>query len=211
MTFVWRMERLFPVYLAAGGWFQYSKCHLPTVSRVAEDCAISIRLTSKTCIGRISRAHSMSAFWINLGRWMGEQAMPLLLVGFALLVGLVFLYLSAQSRQAGLVRDRSGRSEATFTEYLGAYGFDPEIAGATYRYLQRVHGVAFPILPKDDLDRDLGLDDDEVKQALRDLLEEAGRDYLPGLIDGPVVKVVDLVRYVQASPRRVEAVRRRSA
>jgi len=153
----------------------------------------------------------MSNFFIDLGRWMGEQAMPLFFLGFALLMGLALLYISAQSRQAALVRDRSGRSEETFTEYLAAYGFDPEIARATYRYLQQVHGIAFPILPKDDLDRDLGLNDDEVRQALRDLLNEAGRAYLPGLIDAPVVKVVDLVRYVQASPRRVETVRRRSA
>jgi hypothetical protein len=153
----------------------------------------------------------MSPFLIDLERWMGEQAVPLFFFGFALLMGLALLYLSAQSRQAALVRDRSGRNEETFAEYLAGYGFDPEIARATYRYLQQVHGVAFPILPKDDLDRDLGLDDDEVRQALRALLEEAGRDYLPGLIDAPVVKVVDLVRYVQASPRGVERVRRRSA
>ncbi|HEV2618309.1 MAG TPA: hypothetical protein VGU23_00025 [Acidobacteriaceae bacterium] len=153
----------------------------------------------------------MSHLLINLGRWMGEQAVPLFFLGFALLMGLALLYFSAQSRQAALVRDRSGRSEETFVEYLAAYGFDPEIARATYRYLQRVHEVAFPILPQDDLDCDLGLDDDEVSQALRDLLDEAGRTYLPGLIDAPVVKVVDLVRYVQASPRRVERMRRRSA
>jgi hypothetical protein len=173
---------------------------------------ISIRQTSKAYVRTHSAlAQPMSTFLLHIERWMGEQAAPLFLVGFALLMGLAFLYLSAQSRQAGLVRDRSGRSEETFAEYLAAYGFDPGIARATYRYLQRVHGVAFPILPKDDLDRELGLDDDEVKQALRDLLDEVGREYLPGLIDAPVVKVVDLVRYVQASPRRAETVRRRSA
>jgi hypothetical protein len=150
----------------------------------------------------------MSSFLINLGRWMGGQAVPLFFVGFAALMGLALLYLSAQSRRAGLVRDRSGRTEETFVEYLAGYGFDVEIARATYRYLQQVHRIAFPILPKDDLDRDLGMDDDEVRKALRALLDEAGRDYLPGLIDSPVVRVVDLVRYVQASPRRVEVVRR---
>ncbi len=153
----------------------------------------------------------MSVFLNDLGRWMGEQAVPLFFVGFALLMGLALLYFSAQSRRAALVRDRSGRTEETFAEYLAAYGFDPEIARATYRYLQQVHRIAFPILPKDDLDRDLGLDDDEVRQALRALLEESGRTYLPGLIDSPLVKVVDLVRYVQASPRRVEVARRKSA
>jgi len=33
-------------------------------------------------------------------------------------------------------------------------------------------------------------------------LAETGREYLPGLLDSPLVTVVDLVRYIQASPRR---------
>ena len=115
------------------------------------------------------------------------------------------------SRRASLLRDRSGRTEDTFTEFLAAYGFDPEIARATYRYLQQVQQVEFPILANDDLDRDLGLDDDEVKQTVRDLLDEMGREYLPGRLNSPLVKVVDLVRYIQASPRRVEMVRRKIA
>jgi len=147
----------------------------------------------------------------TIEHWLGEQVVPLVFIGFALLMGLAFLYLSAQSRRASLVRDRSGRTEETFAEYLAAYGFDPGIARTTYRYLQRVQNVSFPIVPKDDLDRDLGLDDEEVKQSLRDLLDETGREYLPGLLDSPLVTVVDLVRYIQASPRRLEVVRRRSA
>jgi hypothetical protein len=153
----------------------------------------------------------MSPPVLHLERWLGEQAVPLFFVGFALLMGLAFLYLSAQSRQATLVRNRSGRSEETFTDYLSAYGFDPELARATYRYLQQQYKIPFPLLPRDDLDRDLGLNDAEVKQALRDLLNESGRQYLPGLIDAPLVQVVDLVRYVQASPRRVETPQRRTA
>jgi hypothetical protein len=144
-------------------------------------------------------------------RWLGEQMVPLVFIGFALLMGFALLYFSAQSRRAALVRDRSGRTENTFVEHLAGYGFDPEIAGATYRYLQQVQQVAFPILPKDDLDRDLGLDDEEVKRTVLDLLNETGREYLPGLLDSPLVRVVDLVRYIQASPRRVETVRRRIA
>jgi hypothetical protein len=152
----------------------------------------------------------MSTVFI-LERWLGGQAVPLLFIGFAVLMGFALLYFSAQSRRAGLVRDRSGRTEETFAEYLAAYGFDPEIARATYRYLQQVQQVAFPIVPKDDLDRDLGLNDDDVKQTVRDLLDETGREHLPGLLDSPLVTVVDLVRYIQASPRRVETVRRRTA
>ena len=152
----------------------------------------------------------MSTVFI-LERWLGEQMVPLVFVGFAVLMGFALLYFSAQSRRAALVRDRSGRTEETFTEYLASYGFDPQIARATYRYLQDVQQVAFPIVPKDDLDRDLGLDDDDVKQTVRDLLDETGREYLPGLLESPLVTVVDVVRYIQASPRRVETVRRRIA
>jgi hypothetical protein len=152
----------------------------------------------------------MSTVFI-LEHWLGEQVVPLAFVGFAVLMGFALLYFSAQSRRAALVRDRSGRTEETFAEYLAAYGFDPEIARATYRYLQDVQQVDFPIVPKDDLDRDLGLDDNDVKQTVRDLLDEAGREYLPGLLESPLVTVVDLVRYIQASPRRVETVRRRIA
>jgi len=150
----------------------------------------------------------MSTVFI-LERWLGEQAVPLVFIGFAILMGFALLYFSAQSRRAALVRDRSGRTEDTFAEYLAAYGFDPEIARTTYRYLQQVQQVAFPIVPKDDLDRDLGLDDDDVKRTVRDLLDETGREYLPGLLDSPLVTVVDLVRYIQASPRRLHAPARR--
>jgi hypothetical protein len=146
-----------------------------------------------------------------LERWLGEQMAPLVFIGFAVLMGFTLLYFSAQSRRAALVRDRSGRTEDTFAEYLAAYGFDPGIARTTYRYLQQVQQVAFPIVPKDDLDRDLGLDDNDVKQTVRDLLDETGREYLPGLLDSPLVTVADLVRYIQASPRQVEIRRRRTA
>jgi hypothetical protein len=46
---------------------------------------------------------------------------------------------------------------------------------------------------------------------LRDLLEQNGREYLPGILDSPLVRVVDLVRYIQASPRRMAVVHRRMA
>jgi hypothetical protein len=112
------------------------------------------------------------------------------------------VYLSAQSRRSSLTRDRSGLTADTFAESLAAYGFDPEIARTAYVYLQQVQQVAFPIDPRDDLDRDLGLDGEDVKLTVRDLLAETGREYLPGLLNSPLVTVVDLVRYIQASPRR---------
>jgi hypothetical protein len=147
----------------------------------------------------------------TMQQWLGEQVVPLFLVGFALLMGVAMVYISARNRRASLVRDRSGRTEETFAEYLAAYGFDPEIARATYRYLQEQQQVAFPIEPADDLDRDLGMDGEEVEQAIRILLDEMGRQYLPGLLESPLITVVDLVRHIQASPRRETVVRRRIA
>jgi hypothetical protein len=135
-------------------------------------------------------------------QWLGDQIVPVFLIGFALLMGIAMVYLSAHSRRASLARDRSDITAETFADSLAAYGFDPEIARRTYVHLQQAQRVAFPIEPRDDLDRDLGMDGEDVKRTVRELLNETGREYLPGLLDWPLVTVVDLVRYIQASPRR---------
>lgn len=149
--------------------------------------------------------------WTTLHQWLGNQVAALFLIGFAVLMGFAMVYLSARSRRSSLVRDRSGHTEDTFVDVLEPYGFNPEIARSAYRYLQEQRHIAFPILPTDDLDRDLGLSEEEVKATVRDLLAECGREYLPGMLDSPLAKVVDIVRYIQASPRRVAAARRRIA
>ena len=148
---------------------------------------------------------------VAIEQWLGEQIVPVFLIGFAILMGFGMVYLSALNRRKALARGRAGKTEDTFAEYLVKYGFDENIARSTYRYLQDKHRVSFPIEPMDDLDRDLGLDGEDVKKSLRDLLDENGREYLPGIVDAPLVRVVDLVRYIQASPRRLSVVRRRMA
>ena len=116
-----------------------------------------------------------------------RQIVPVFLIGFAILMGFAMVYISAVSRRNALARSRAGRTEETFAEYLGRYGFDESIARSTYRYLREKQRVSFPIEPMDDLDRDLGLDGEDVKTTLRDLLDETGREYLPGLLDSPLV------------------------
>ena len=143
-------------------------------------------------------------------QWLGEQIVPLFFIGFAILMGTAMVYFSWRTRRSSLARQRAGRTPENFAEYLSGYGFDPEIARTAYIYLQERTRVDFPIEPTDDLDRDLGLYGEESNEALRDLLDETGREYLPGLIDQPLVTVVDLIRYVQASPRRM-VIRRRTA
>ncbi len=139
---------------------------------------------------------------LTVQQWLADLAFPLFFVGLGILISFMVLYISAQSRRSSLERDRRGRTEDTFAESLAAYGYDPEIARATYRYLQIHQKMTFPIEPLDDLDRDLGLDTAEVDQTIRGLLAETGRIYLPGLLGAPPATVADLVRIVQASPRR---------
>jgi len=139
---------------------------------------------------------------ITIQQWLTAQFVPLLFISFSLLMGLAVLFVSAKSRSSSLARDRSGHTEETFADDLAEYGYDPDIARATYRYLQGQQKVAIPIEPLDDLDSDLGLDSEDLREAIHDLLAETGRSYLPGLLDSPLVTVVDLVRTIQASPRR---------
>jgi len=147
----------------------------------------------------------------SVQHWLGDQAVPLFFIGFSLLMGVAIVYLSAQNRRSSLLRNRAGRDEDTFVDDLYVCGFDPDIARPTYRYLQEHQDAPFPIEPLDDLDRDLGLDSEDLDQTIRDLFDETGREYLPGLLDFPLVKVVDLVRTIQASPRRDETPSRRIA
>jgi hypothetical protein len=134
--------------------------------------------------------------------WLKEQAVPVGII--LLLVGAAFLILkvSAIRRRAILSRERSGINEQVFVRHLARYNFDPVITGSTYRYFQEVQRVQFPILPSDALDEDLGLDSDDLDQTLRDLLRSLRREEVPGLRYDPILTVEDLVRHLQASPRK---------
>lgn len=138
---------------------------------------------------------------ISIPAWVRFQARPLEILFGVLVVGLVLLRLSAWFRSRSLRRRRKGVTQESFTAHLQQFGFDPVITSATYRYLQEVQLVPFPILPKDVLDEDLGLDSTDVEQAIRDLTIALRREYSPGLIPTPPVTVEDLIRLLQASPR----------
>jgi hypothetical protein len=137
----------------------------------------------------------------TLSSWLREQAWPIIFVLIA--VGLVYLLLklSSHSRIQKLIEQRKSATEQTFTEGLQRFGFDPAIATATYRYLQQVQQVRFPILPEDALDEDLGLGLEDVEQTVQELGLALNRQEAPGLRFSPLVTVEDLVRLLQASPR----------
>ena len=134
--------------------------------------------------------------------WLKQQAWPIGILIALVAAFFMVLKLSASYRNAVLSRERRGVTEQTFVEHLAQYNFNPLITGTTYRYLQEVQQIKFPILPSDALDEDLGLDPEDVDQIIRDLVRSLKREEAPGLRYEPVLTVEGLVRHVQASPRR---------
>ncbi len=133
--------------------------------------------------------------------WLGQMAEPLTLIVALLAFLLLVLYLSARVRSIKMNAARSGVTEDTFVASLLPYGFDPNIARTTYRYLRQVQRVGFPIDASDLLDEDLGLDSEAVDRSVIDILALTGRVHRPGLQHAPIATVEELVRLIQASPR----------
>jgi hypothetical protein len=138
---------------------------------------------------------------VSLQIWLDEQAWPLGIIAVLLILAYVALRFSARRRREALARERDGVTEQSFSDYLTQFGFDATITASTYRYLQQVQRVSFPILPSDNLDEDLGLGHEDVEQTVRELSQALGRRLNPGLASAPVVTVEDLVRLLQRSPR----------
>jgi hypothetical protein len=136
--------------------------------------------------------------------WLTEQAVPLAIIAALLAFVMIALYASARSRRLKMLEARSGANEDTFVNSLMVFGFDPEIARITFRYLQEKQRVSFPIEATDKLDEDLGLGLNDVEESIQDILRLTDRLYQPGLKHTPLVTVEDLVRLVQASPRLSE-------
>lgn len=133
--------------------------------------------------------------------WLRDQAWPVAFILAAALLVLAVLTISAFHRRSTLRRERSAVTEESFVEQLERRHFDPLICATTYRYLQDVQGIGFPILSSDLLDEDLGLDSEEVDQSLRELSSSLHRRMLPALRHEPAVTVEDLIRRLQAFPR----------
>jgi len=138
----------------------------------------------------------------SLPLWIKEQVLPVGIIVLGVLAAFLILRISARRRRNALVREREGVTEQTFTAHLERYGFDPFISSTAYRYLQQVQRVEFPILPGDALDEDLGLDSDDIQQSIRDLTARLNREPNFGIRSSPIATVEDLVRLLQASPRK---------
>lgn len=133
--------------------------------------------------------------------FLRQLVWPFLGTVLVIALGLGLLKYQAHRRLQRMIKEREGITQASFTEHLEKYGVDTVIAASTYRYLQEVQLVGFPIMPEDSLDEDLGLDSDDVRQTILELSVALNREYSPGVRSTPVVTVEDLVRLLQASPR----------
>ncbi len=136
--------------------------------------------------------------------WLSEQAGPLIIIGCLVAFIMIVLFLSARNRSVSMNEKRAGSNEYTFVNYLSAYGFDANIARLTYQYLQEKQNVSFPIEASDSLDEDLGLGSGDIAETVQDLLVLTERNSQPGMMHTPLITVEDLVRYLQASPRKAE-------
>ena len=132
----------------------------------------------------------------DLGAWLSLQARPLGILFGILILTYVALKASAWQRRRTLTQQREGVTEDSFAEYLAEFGLDPAISRSTYRYLQQVQNVQYPILPSDTLE-DLGLDPDDVEQTVRDLCTALQVPKIAGL--SQVHTVHDLVRMLHAA------------
>ena len=139
---------------------------------------------------------------VTLSAWVRAQAVPLSIVSLLIAGVVLLLKISAQRRSRALSAERAGVTEQTFVDHLAQFNFDPVICGTTYRYMQQVQGIEFPILPSDSLDEDLGLDQEGLEQTVRELKLALRRTGASGLRHQPLVTVEDLIRHLQASPRR---------
>jgi hypothetical protein len=138
---------------------------------------------------------------LSIPAWLGHRAWSLWLLLTLIVVCVALLRLSAWLREHKLRQARAGVTQETFTAQLEQYGFDPVVTGSTFRYLREVQLVPFPVLPGDDLEKDLGLTPEDVDQSVRDLTLALRREYSPGLQPTPLVTVEDLIRLLQAQPR----------
>lgn len=138
----------------------------------------------------------------RLSDFLSAQFLPISCIVSALLVVLVVLFFSGLARHRRMSVERRGEDVDSFVLYLASYGFDPEIARATYDYLVSEEDVTFPIRHSDRFDQDLRISDDEVHRAVEHLVVASGREERSGMRATSLATVEDLLRYVQACPMK---------
>ena len=153
---------------------------------------------SARCVLAMFAAALLGALWVH----------PFAVGGSALVLGGVVAALGRREalRLARLAQSRAGESICQFARSIDCRRVDTWVVRAVYEELQRsLPGkVAMPLRVTDHLQRDLGLDTDDLDDLVVDMAQRAQRclAHTSGNpFFGKVATVGDLVEFLQAQPR----------
>jgi len=113
-----------------------------------------------------------------------------------------------ERRMRALAAERRGESICTFARAFDRHAVDPWVIRATYEELTpwaNFRGGSLPLRASDRLEKELGIDSEDLDELACDVAQRAGRS-LNGAernpLYGRVLTVGDLVRFVTFQPRR---------
>lgn len=132
--------------------------------------------------------------------WFQGQGSILAILLAVAAVFLLVLAASSYARRRHLAHTRSGDDMASYLQTMQSRGFDPEIARLAYAFLQDRLAIDYPVLPEDELDRDLGISESEIGDMLAFMLFTSGRVDSPHSTPNTLTTVADMVQRVQTSP-----------
>lgn len=133
---------------------------------------------------------------------------PVAVGGSLLALGSLVAVLSRREalHLARMAQSREGESICQFARAIDCRRVDTWVVRAVYEELQRSLSavVAVPLRVTDHLQRDLGLDADDLDELVADMAQRARRslaDTSANPLFGKVTTVGDLVEFLQAQPR----------
>ena len=158
-----------------------------------------------------------STLSVPIARLIGGGLLVALLIGMILSPGFRYglLALSAvvavgawveHRRLSRLAAARPGEGLCTFARALDRHEMDPWIVRATYEELTVHSGrEALPLRPSDRLEADLGMDWEDVDDALQHIASRVGRsldDTPRNPLYGKVTTIGDIMRFIMLQPPR---------
>lgn len=104
-------------------------------------------------------------------------------------------------KQYRLKRSRKGQNRQSFVRYFVVEGIPEALATEVYRYLQKLQLVkGFPVSPEDDLERVYGLRDENLTEAIVDIVKVCRipipPENSPLWVQAHIFSVEDLIRFI---------------
>lgn len=121
-------------------------------------------------------------------------------------IALVVLWTAAATgfkwlKQYRLKRSRKGQNRQSFVRYFVVEGIPEALATEVYRYLQKLQLVkGFPASPEDDLEQVYGLRDENLTEAIVDIVKVCRipipPENSPLWVQAHIFSVEDLIRFI---------------